>query len=516
MISYSIVFQKQCELFIIKLILMKKTLLIFLSLLLVSSALTQIPNKMSFQTVVRNSQGKLMVNNLVGVRFSVLQGSATGSSVYVETHQKSTNANGLITLQIGTGLVNQGVFSSINWAMGPYFLKTELDVNGATNYTINGTTEFESVPFAFHANTVKTLTNGVNLGDMNYWNGSSWVPLSAGSQGQTLTFCDGKPTWTVGGICPGVVSSIDCSNATHVGILTASSQVTNATSTLPYSGGNGGPFVTQAFASKGVLGLTATLSSGNFSMGSGTLTFTITGTPTSSGTASFDLTIGGKTCTLTRIVASSTQQNVGSYGANVVDVDGNSYKTVLLGTQQWMAENLKVTKFNDGTLLPVITSSSLWSTNTTGANCYLNNDLATVTKYGRLYNWNAVSRLKNGNKNICPTGWHVPASTEWITLFDYLGGITVAGGKMKEVGTLNWTSPNTDATNVSLFTALPGGARMYDIGDYYYYTGSGYWWTSTESNSLEAWRISLNNNSASVDRAVSEKASGFSIRCIKD
>jgi uncharacterized protein (TIGR02145 family) len=181
-----------------------------------------------------------------------------------------------------------------------------------------------------------------------------------------------------------------------------------------------------------------------------------------------------------------------------------------------MAENLKVTKFNDGTLIPTITSSSIWSTNSTGANCYLNNDLASVTKYGRLYNWNAVSKLKNGNKNICPTGWHVPTSTEWSTLFDYLGGINVAGGKMKEVGTLNWASPNTDATNVSLFTALPGGARMYDIGDYYYYTGSGYWWTATESNSMEAWRISLNNNSASIDRAVSEKASGFSIRCLKD
>ena len=495
---------------------MKKTLLIFLSLLLVSSALTQVPNKMSFQTVVRNSQGKLVVNKIVGIRLSILQGNTTGTSVYVETHQKSSNTNGLITLEIGTGSVSQGVFSSINWAMGPYFLKTELDVNGATNYTIIGTTEFESVPFAFHANTVKTLTNGVNLGDMNYWNGSSWVPLSAGAQGQTLTFCDGKPTWTVGGICPGVVSSIDCSNATHVGTLNASSQVTNATSTLPYSGGNGGPFVTQAFVSKGVLGLTATISSGNFSVGSGTLTFSITGTPTSSGTASFDLTIGGKTCTLTRVVASSTQQNVGSYGSNISDVDGNSYKTVLLGTQQWMAENLKVTKFNDGTLIPFYSSESQWSSASAGATCYLNNDLSMVPKYGRLYNWYTISKTKNGNKNLCPTGWHVPTLSEWTVLFDYLGGESVAGGRMKETGYVNWASPNTGATNSSLFTGLPGGGRMYDIGTYAYYTGLGCWWSDNETGTYGAWMIGLQNNSTGILKSENGKTDGFSIRCLKD
>ena len=181
-------------------------------------AFSQVPNKMSFQTVVRNSLGKLVVSKNIGVRLSVLKTTATGTAVYVEQHTKTSNANGLLTLELGTGAVATGTFSKIDWSQGPYFLKTEMDVNGGANYTISGVTEFVSVPYAMNSKTsdaVKTVANGANVGDMNYWNGTTWVPLNKGTQGQTLTFCDGKPAWTIGGVCPGTITALNCDSATH-------------------------------------------------------------------------------------------------------------------------------------------------------------------------------------------------------------------------------------------------------------------------------------------------------------
>jgi uncharacterized protein (TIGR02145 family) len=163
----------------------------------------------------------------------------------------------------------------------------------------------------------------------------------------------------------------------------------------------------------------------------------------------------------------------------ITDAEGNSYKTVYIGTQQWMAENLKVTKYSDGSTIPNITDDTQWQNNTTGAWAYYNNDAANNPKYGKLYNWYAVSKTTNGNKNVCPTGWHVPTDAEWTVLTDYLGGASVAGGKMKEVGSTNWLYPNTEATNISLFTGLPGGYRGYGGS----YNGIGYygdWWSSSE------------------------------------
>ena len=119
-------------------------------------------------------------------------------------------------------------------------------------------------------------------------------------------------------------------------------------------------------------------------------------------------------------------------------------------------------KYNDGTIIPNIADDVQWWKLTTGAWSYYKNDAANNAKYGKLYNWYAVSPTTNGNKNVCPTGGHVPTDAEWTVLTDYLGGASVAGGKMKEVGITSWNSPNTDATNTSLFTGLPGGYRISD------------------------------------------------------
>ena len=205
----------------------------------------------------------------------------------------------------------------------------------------------------------------------------------------------------------------------------------------------------------------------------------------------------------------------GKPGPNITDAEGNSYKTITIGTQQWMAENLKVSKYSDGTTIPNITGITEWKNNATGAWVYYDNDAANNAKYGKLYNWYAVSKTSNGNKNVCPIGWHVPTDAEWTVLTDYLGGTTVAGGKLKEVDTTSWYSPNTDATNTSLFTGLPGGNR-YNNG---YYSGiglNGNWWSSSESNTNDAWYRDLDYYNGVASRNYSVKYNGLSVRCLRD
>ena len=203
------------------------------------------------------------------------------------------------------------------------------------------------------------------------------------------------------------------------------------------------------------------------------------------------------------------------YGSNITDVEGNSYKTVYIGTQQWMAENLKVSKYSDGTTIPNVTDNTQWSKITTGAWCNYNNSDSLGKIYGKLYDWYAVSPSTNGNKNVCPSGWHVPSDTEWTILIDYLGGESVAGGKLKEVGTTSWNSPNTDATNISLFTGLPGGGRG-NGGDYSGIGGGGGWWSSAEYDTFYAWFRGLSYDVGYAGRNISDKESGSSVRCLRD
>ena len=211
----------------------------------------------------------------------------------------------------------------------------------------------------------------------------------------------------------------------------------------------------------------------------------------------------------------ANQNPTSGYGPNITDSEGNSYKTVKIGTQTWMAENLKVSKYSDGTTIPNIIDNAQWSQLTTGAWSYYNNDAANNAKYGKLYNWYAVSKTSNGNKNVCPTGWHVPTDAEWKVLTDYLGGDSIAGGKLKEVGTTSWKSPNTDATNTSLFTGLPGGSRS-NNGNYDFIGFTGFWWSSTENETDDAWYRYLNDDGGYADRYNKVKGIGLSVRCLRD
>ncbi|MDD2634428.1 MAG: FISUMP domain-containing protein [Bacteroidales bacterium] len=174
---------------------MKNLITILATVLITVSVFAQTPEKMSYQAVVRNSENALVIDTEVGMQISILQGSESGTSIYSEQHVAMTNANGLVSVKIGSGTTTDN-FDAINWANGPYFIKTETDLTGGENYTITGTSQLLSVPYALHAKTAENgLVDGTTPGEMQYWNGSEWVAVSSGFDGATLTLENGIPTW---------------------------------------------------------------------------------------------------------------------------------------------------------------------------------------------------------------------------------------------------------------------------------------------------------------------------------
>ncbi len=206
----------------------------------------------------------------------------------------------------------------------------------------------------------------------------------------------------------------------------------------------------------------------------------------------------------------------------VTDIDGNLYQTIKIGNQWWMMENLKVTHYRNGDAIPNVTDGSTWSGLTTGAYCNYNNDVNNVATYGRLYNWDAAV----DSRNIAPVGWHVPTDAEWKQLEMYLGMSqteadatgrrgTDEGGKLKEVGTAHWVSPNTGSTNESGFSALPGGHRNYD-GIFSSMGRVAAFWSSTVRIGNGAWYRILGYDYSEVSRNSYSEQGGFSVRCVKD
>ena len=211
-----------------------------------------------------------------------------------------------------------------------------------------------------------------------------------------------------------------------------------------------------------------------------------------------------------------------------LDIDGNVYKTVQIGTQTWMAENLKTTRYNDGSQIPYITDLIDWAQLiefekfvecpqlTKGTYYWFDNDSSNKDIYGAIYNWYAVDR-----GNLCPTGWHVPTDAEWTKLEYFLGGTQIAGGKLKESGTTHWLSPNTGATNESGFTALPGaindgyfGSDDWWLGDYD--TGMyGLWWSASYYDIFGIYRYIINLYTP-LYQSGGLKNCGASVRCLKD
>lgn len=210
---------------------------------------------------------------------------------------------------------------------------------------------------------------------------------------------------------------------------------------------------------------------------------------------------------LSTATLSADAENAAAANANVIKI----------GTQRWMIKNLSVARYKNGDKIPQVKDSAEWASLTTGAWCYYKNNAITGATYGKLYNWYAV----NDPRGLAPTGFHIPSDAEWTTLSTFLGGDLLAGGKMKSTGTIQvgtglWNSPNTDATNSTGFTGLPGGYRNNNA--VFYYNGfNGYWWSSTANeNNIDAFYRNLSYDNSHLFRTYLNKNYGYSVRCVKD
>jgi uncharacterized protein (TIGR02145 family) len=240
------------------------------------------------------------------------------------------------------------------------------------------------------------------------------------------------------------------------------------------------------------------------------------------GIGEYSLTLTGLTQKTTYYVRAYATNEVGTAYSNQIklttntasttisDIEGNIYNTVSIGNQIWMASNLSTSRYRNGAYIPYILNSNQWAAIKRPALSFYNHDNTYETNYGKQYNWYAVI----DTQGICPNGWHIPSNNEWTILSDFLGGLNVAGGKMKATGTQYWSFPS-NGSNTSGFTGLPGGFRNVD-GTFGILGYNGFWWSATEENEQKAFNRSIIYTDNVLSVGSSSKNQGFSVRCIKD
>jgi uncharacterized protein (TIGR02145 family) len=512
------------------------------NLLINSSIHAQAPQKMSYQAVIRNSSNTLVTNQEIGMRISILQGSASGTAVYVETQKPTSNTSGLVSIEIGGGTIVSGIFSAIDWANGPYFIKTESDPKGGKNYNIVATSQLLSVPYALYAERSGTPGPKGDKGDkgdtgLQGPKGDKGEPGAQGIQGPIgLTGAKGE-TGAQG--LPGK-DGIDGKNGLdgkegiqgpkgdkgEAGVqgiqgpigLTGAKGETGAQG-LPgkdgIDGKNGLDGKEGIQGPKGDKGDTGAQGpKGDPGSSNQQLSVSATGDTLRLQNGGFVIIPGISVANRPMIVVTP--------GNGVSDADGNTYSSIILNGQEWMAENLRTTTYANGDPIPNVTDNTQWQNLTIGAWAHYNNDSQYENPYGKLYNRYSV----NDSRNVCPTGWHVPSDAEWSIFINYLdpnadggnnnpysnGLRNTAGGKMKSTGTQYWLPLNQDATNESGFSGLPGGYRF---SGYFDHIGKhGIFWGSKED---AAYSILLDDGTGDVYSGYDDdKTNGYSVRCLRD
>jgi len=349
------------------------TLFLFLPLF----SFSQSPAAIPYQAVLRNADGSIIANSSVTITFKIHDSTTSGPVVFEETHAATSNAQGLISLNVGQGSAVFGTINGVNWSTGNKFLQVLLNA-GNGNVDL-GTQQMMSVPYALHADET-----------------SMRVSLTGDSLfiGNTVT----------------IVPGISAANPPAV--------------------------------------------------------------------------------------------------QYIYDVDGNAYTSVIIGEQEWLAQNLKTSKYCNGDPLVTDLISISWQSSTVGSWAYYNNDPSMNATFGKLYNFYAVV----DTRGLCPCGWHVPTTIESSALIDFLGGPLVSGGALKSTDT--WNAPNTGATNTSGFGGQGGGYRLSN-GNYSNQNVYGYFWTKNTFGTDGVYRR-LSFDSAGIQSLYYSKRGGLSVRCLKD
>ena len=452
---------------------MKRTLTIFAAVLLTATIFAQAPEKMSYQAVVRDANNDLVTDTQVGMQISILQGAVDGAPVYVETQTPTTNANGLVSVEIGGGTVESGDFTAIDWSAGPYFIKTETDPAGGTDYTITGTSQLLSVPYALYAKRAESIRGGITETDPVYtaWN-KSYNDLTD------------KPNIT------------DTVNA----ILDTTTQFVRTE--------------VDGSVTNEIQNLSSVLAEGN---DAGSTNITNIADPINAQDAATKAYVDALKAQVEELQLLT--------GLRVKDYDGNFYKTVTIGTQVWMAENLKVTHYPNGDTIPLVTDNNAWGDladdNTSDAYCYYNNNANNeADTYGALYTYAAAigdnwQRDNTANQGVCPDGWHLPTVAEWDALMNYLG--TNSGSKLAGNAELWQDGALVQSADfgTSGFSALPGGDRsasgkFWDLGYW------GYWWCADEYREEQAYFRYQWYDHTEGGTEYWEKSYGLPVRCVKD
>jgi uncharacterized protein (TIGR02145 family) len=433
--------------------------------------ISQSTQKFKYDLVLRDNDGQIINNQQVGLKAEIIKDNPEGLTVFMESHLASTNSNGRLSLEIGNGIVGYGSLSSINWADGPYYLKIEIDPLGFNNYTIISINQLLSVPYALYARAAGNSIPGPQ--------GPQGPIGNAGIDGENgLNGLNAYQIWLNAG-----------NNGSEVEFLNS------------LNGMDGDPSSDNQVLSVSQTGDTLFIENGGYVIIPGI------------SAANYDYFQSGIS---THSCGATNVHNINVEYGSVSDQDGNLYRTVLIGEQEWMAENLKTNIFRNGDLIQYSASNVEWqslSNTLQGAWCYYNNDSAFNCPYGKLYNWYTVS----DPRNLCPNGWHVPTDIDWTLLTDYLGGTSIAGGKIKSEGTTYWNSPNVNADNQSGFSGLAAKYRNLDgtFGNLIFY-GSVWWSSSDILSTTQAWTRSLSSATGEVSRINFYKNYGFSVRCLRD